>query len=83
VAFSAIAVASFDSGATWQPVAIQQRPGFAPANHWGHVRAEGALDVNPSQSVRFGLRVGRGGLAGGADLTSSACKLRATIQSRG
>ena len=80
--FAADAVASFDGGTTWVPLAAVGNRGFAPAGHWGHVRAGGVADLLAGDSVRFGVSITRGGLPPGADLTDSRCKLRARIANR-
>lgn len=80
--FAADAVASLDGGATWVPLASVSNRGFVAASHWGHVRARGVADIDAADTVRFGLSIGRGGLAGAANPTDSTCKLRAIIGSR-
>ena len=80
--FAADAVASFDNGTTWVPLAAVGNRAFAAAGQWAHVRASGIAELTEGQTVRFGVWVSRGGLAGGADLTDSRCKLRAAIGNR-
>jgi len=80
--FAADAVASFDAGVTWVPLASVGNRTFAAASHWGHVRARGVADIVATDTVRFGLSIGRGGLAGAANPTNSTCKLRAIVISR-
>lgn len=82
VGFAADAVASLDAGATWTPLAAVGNRSFAASGHWGHARARGIADVDPNQSVRFGLWVSRGALSGTADLVDSTCKLRAVVGNR-
>jgi kumamolisin len=82
IGFAADAVASFDGGATWIPLAAVGNRAYAGANQWGHVRARGVAELDPSQTVRFGLWISRGGQSGTADLTDSRCTLRAAIGSR-
>ena len=82
VSFAASAVASFDDGATWVPLSATDDRGSAAAGQWGHVRARGVADLTAGQTVRFGVWISRGGLAGTADLTDSTCKLRAAIANR-
>jgi hypothetical protein len=82
VGFGVDVVATFDGGTTWVPLASVGNRAFAPANHWGHVRASGVANLAAAQTMRFGLAIGRGGLPGSADLTASRCKLRVTVSSR-
>lgn len=82
VAFAADAVASFDNGANWIPLASVGDRGWAAAGHWGHVHTAGLADLDPAHAVKFGIRASRGGQAGSADLTNSTCKLRAYLRSR-
>ena len=76
------AVASFDAGATWALLSNTNVVGSATAGHWGNVRTTGVRDLDVGQTVRFGLRVSRGGFAGAADLTASQCNVRAAIGNR-
>ncbi len=82
VNFIAEAVASFDAGTSWAPLTSTTAASSATAAHWGNVRTHGVRDLDVGQSVRFGLRVGRGGLAGSGGLTASRCNLRALIGNR-
>jgi hypothetical protein len=52
------------------------------AAHWGSVRVEGVRDLDVGQTVRFGTRVSRGGLAGAGALSASRCSVRASIGNR-
>jgi hypothetical protein len=80
--FIAEPVASFDAGATWAPLVNANVASSATAAHWGKVRTAGVRDLDVGQTVRFGVRVGRGGLAGANGLSSSRCNLRALIGNR-
>jgi Pro-kumamolisin, activation domain/Bacterial Ig-like domain (group 1)/Subtilase family len=82
IGFAADAVASFDGGATWVPLAAVGNRAFSTAGQWGHVRASGIADLNPGETVRFGVWVSRGALPGSADLTDSTCKVRAAVGNR-
>ncbi|MGZ8715166.1 MAG: Ig-like domain-containing protein [Mycobacterium sp.] len=82
VSFVAEAVASFDDGTTWAPLAGTAAAGSAASGHWGNVRAAGTRDLDVGQSVRFGLRVSRGGLPGAGGLSASRCNLRTQIGNR-
>jgi kumamolisin len=82
VTFVTDAVASFDAGATWAPLASIGAAGSATTGHWGNVRVSGVRDLDVGQTVRFGVRVGRGGLAGTGGLMASRCNLRTQIGNR-
>lgn len=82
VSFVAEAVASFDAGVTWAPLAGTAVAGSAASGNWGNVRAAGARDLDVGQSVRFGLRVSRGGLPGAGGLSAGRCNVRAQIGNR-
>jgi hypothetical protein len=75
-------VASFDAGATWAPLTSPGASGSVTAAHWGSVRVEGVRELDVGQTVRFGTRVSRGGLAGAGELSASRCNLRARIGNR-
>ena len=80
--FGADVVASLDGGATWSALTTQLSRATIKANRWTNVRAFGERDLNVGQSVRFGIRVTRGSLAGTATLTDSRCHLRALFGNR-
>jgi len=56
--------------------------GSAPGGAWGGLSDIGAVDLAVGQSVTWGVRLSRGGIAGTADLTNSRCQLRVLIHSR-
>lgn len=76
------AVASFDAGTTWALLSNTNAAGSATPGHWGNVRTTGVRDLDVGQTVRFGLRVSRGGFAGASDLAASQCNVRAVIGNR-
>lgn len=80
--FDAEAVASFDAGATWVPLANPPLAGSVTSAHWGSVKVNGERDLDVGQSVRFGLRVQRGAHAGTGGFTDSRCTLRVRIGNR-
>ncbi len=82
VNFLAQSVASFDGGATWAPLSASGTGASATTGHWGNARSTGQRDLDVGQTVRFGVRVGRGGFAGTGTLTASACSLRTQIGNR-
>ena len=80
--FGADVVASTDGGATWTPLAALGGRGTIRANLWTNARAQGSLDLDVGQTVRFGVLLTRGGAGGTATLTDSRCSLRAVIGNR-
>jgi hypothetical protein len=80
--FGADLVASFDAGATWAPLSGTASRSTIPAGRWANVRAVGSQDVAVGQTVRFGLLLTHGGLAGTAALSDSRCNLRAVFGNR-
>ena len=75
-------VASGDGGVTWDSVTAQSQRGFVRANRWGNLHPLGHLDVPVGQTVRFGVRVSRGGLPGAAPISDSNCNLRMRVDNR-
>lgn len=75
-------VMSSDGGSNWTPVVAAAHRGYAPAERWGSLSTLGAVDLDVDASVRFGLRLSRGGLPGSGNLTDSHCSLRALVASR-
>ena len=73
---------STDSGANWTNLNTVTNRGSVTANQWGGLADIGFVDLNVGQNVRWGVRMTRGGIAGGADLSDSRCQLRALIYSR-
>jgi hypothetical protein len=82
VSFAGDLAMSTDAGATWTNLAGTTNLGSAPANQFGSLSDIGATDLNVGQTVRFGLRLSRGGITSGVDLTDSRCQMRAMIYSR-
>ena len=75
-------VMSGDGGASWTPIVAAAHRGYAPADRWGTLSTLGAVDVDAGASVRFGMRLSRGGLPGSGGLADSRCSLRAQLVSR-
>jgi hypothetical protein len=73
---------STNGGASWTNLNTTANRGSVVANQWGGLSDIGFVDVNVGQSVRWGLRMGRGGAAGTADLADSRCQLRVLVYSR-
>ena len=82
VSFVAETVASFDGGTSWAPLTLANVAGSASSGHWGNVRTEGMRSLDVGQTVRFGVRVGRGDLGGSGGVTASQCNLRAQVGNR-
>jgi hypothetical protein len=75
-------VASIDGGTSWVPLVANGVRASMPASHWANLRTFSIVGLEVGQTVRFGLRVDRGGLAGTADVADSRCVLRVVIGSR-
>lgn len=73
---------STDGGATWNNLNTVANRGSVAANQWGGLADIGFVDLNVGQNVRWGVRMTRGGIAGGTDLLDSRCQLRALVYSR-
>jgi hypothetical protein len=56
--------------------------GFVRANQWGAFADVGSVDLAVGESVRWGMRMTRAGLAGTTDLSNSRCQLRVLVFSR-
>ena len=83
VTFAADLVRTVDAGATWTPIGTQSYPGtVAAGGGWVTVANLASLDLDVGQVVRFGVRVGRAGVAGAIDLDDGRCNLRVLVQSR-
>ena len=79
---SAAAVYSIDNGASWQDLSFHTHRDTIPANRWRHVADIGYFDLWVGDSIKFGVRVNRGGQSGTADLADSRCHLRVLVFSR-
>jgi hypothetical protein len=73
---------SSDGGTTWNNLNASPNRGFVRANQWTSFGEVGFADLTVGSSVRFGVRTGRGGLAGAANLTDSRCQLRVLVHNR-
>ena len=82
VGLAADLVMSADGGASWTNLNTVTNRGFVPANQWGALSDLGFIDLAVGQTVRWGVRMTRGGLAGAADLADSRCRLRVLVYSR-
>jgi len=82
VDFAADLVQSTDNGTNWTAMTSQGNRGSVSANHWAGLGNLAQVDVDVGQTVRYGVRLSRDGLAGTADLSDSRCKLQAVIFSR-
>jgi len=75
-------VKSTNGGTTWTVLTTQAHRGYVPADRWGSLANLASTDLAVGESVRFGVRMSRGGLAGTVDLADSRCQLRAQIVNR-
>lgn len=82
VGLAADLVMSTDGGATWANLNVTSNRGFVAANRWGALHDIGFATLEPAQSARWGVRMTRGGIAGGVDLADSRCELRVRIYGR-
>lgn len=76
------AVMSTNAGASWTNLNAVANRGFVAANQWGSFSDIGFADLAVGQTVRWGARMTRGGIAGATDLADSRCKLRVLVYSR-
>ncbi|HEX4885147.1 MAG TPA: hypothetical protein VFX05_13475 [Casimicrobiaceae bacterium] len=82
VSYAADLVFSTNAGAAWTTFNTNASRGSSPAGNWGAISDIGARNLDVGQTVRFGVRASRGGVAGGTDLTDSRCQLRVLVYSR-
>ncbi len=82
VSFAADLVVSTNGGGAWTPLNANANRGSVPANQWGSLSDIGAVALNVGDTVRFGARLTRGGVAGGTDLADSRCQIRVLVYSR-
>jgi len=75
-------VVSTDGGATWSAVNATVNRGSIPANQWGALSDIAFAELDVGQTVRWGVRITRGGAAGSGDVQFARCQLRALIYSR-
>jgi len=80
--FAAELVFSLDAGATWNNLNANPVRTSAPTSGYGNATDIGSRDLAVGESVRFGVRISRGGVAGGTDITDSRCQLRVLVYSR-
>jgi hypothetical protein len=80
VEIAADLVLSTNGGSTWTQMTTLGNRGSMPANKWGNVANLANADLNVGQVVRFAVRVSR--ISGAANLSSSRCNLRVSIESR-
>jgi hypothetical protein len=73
---------STNAGASWTNLNAFVNRGFVTANQWGSFSDIGFSDVAVGQTVRWGVRMTRGGIAGATDLADSRCQLRVLVYSR-
>jgi len=82
VTFAADLAFSTDAGVTWTKLNTNASRGSTPGGGWGNAADLGSRNLSVGSSVRFGLQMSRGGVAGATDIADSRCQLRALIYSR-
>ena len=75
-------VQSTDGGANWANLNTVVNRGSVVASQWGALSDVGYADVEVGQTVRWGVRMTRGGAPGATDLSDSRCQLRVLVHSR-
>jgi hypothetical protein len=73
---------STNGGSSWTNLNTTTNRGSVVANQWGGLSDIGFVDVNVGQSMRWGVRMGRGGAAPGVNVADSRCQLRVLVYSR-
>ncbi len=82
VGLAADLVMTIDNEATWTNLNTVVNRGSVAANQWGGLSDIGYADLDVGQTVKWGVRMTRGGIAGATDLADSRCQLRALVYSR-
>lgn len=73
---------SSNAGGTWTTLSAIANRGSVAANQWTGLSDIAYVDLNVGETLRWGLRMSRGGIAGGADVSDSRCQLRVLVYSR-
>jgi hypothetical protein len=82
VTLAADVAQSADGGASWANLNTVANRGSVVASQWGALSDVGYADLEVGQTVRWGVRMTRGGMAGATDLGDSRCQLRVLVHSR-
>ena len=82
VSVGADVVMSSNAGVNWTALNGASNRGLVAANQWSSLADLGFADLVVGQTVRFGVRVSRGGGPPSADLSDSRCQLRVLVHSR-
>lgn len=82
VDFAADLVYSFDAGATWMNLNTITNHASVAAARWNGVSDLGYHDLAVGQTVRWGVRMSRGGVPGTVDISDGRCQFRALVFSR-
>jgi hypothetical protein len=82
VVLAADLVMSTNAGASWTALNAIANRGSIVASQWGALSDIASVDLDVGQTIRFGARVSRGGVAGGTDLSDSRCQMRVLVYSR-
>lgn len=80
--FAAVPVASADGGASWFALTTMPARMHVNAMQWSGVSHFAHVELAVDSSLKFGVRLDRGGVAGSIDLADSRCQLRVVIFSR-
>lgn len=82
VGFAADVVVTTNGGGVWTPLNAVTNRASVGANQWASVSDVAFGDLTVGDTVAWGVRMTRGGIAGSADLADSRCQLRVLLFSR-
>lgn len=82
VNFAADVVASTDGGASWSVLHPSPNRSSVTGGRWSALADVGVRELDVGDSVRFGVRLSRGGTIDTTNLSDSTCQLRTLIYSR-
>jgi hypothetical protein len=82
VGLAADVAMSVNGGASWTNLNPATNRGHVAANQWGMLTDVATADLSVGQTVRFGVRMSRGGSAGTTQVADSRCQLRVLVHSR-
>jgi len=82
VSFAADLVVSNDGGTSWSALHPTPNRGSVTGGFWSTLADIGARELAVGDTVRFAIRLSRGGSSGTTDLGDSSCQLRVLVHSR-
>lgn len=82
VSFAADLVVSTDSGASWSALHPTPNRGSVTGGFWSTLADIGVRELAVGDTVRFAIRLSRGGGSGTTNLGDSSCQLRVLVHSR-